>query len=86
MSYGGDSVIDGKLLIDKVKEYSNLFVLQSGSLQRDLNSVNELGDYAVSSGMYFLPYFGNYIELTFSDWLEEGVGTRIDSQPVSIGC
>jgi hypothetical protein len=70
VSYGGNSVSEGKQLIDKVKGYTNLFVLQSGSLQRDFNSVNELGDYAVSSGMYFLPYFGAYIESTFSVWLD----------------
>ncbi len=70
VSYGGSSVSEGKQLIDKVKGYTNLFVLQSGSLQRDFDSVNELGDYAVSSGMYFLPYFGNYVESSFSVWLE----------------
>jgi len=70
VTYCGNSVAEGKLLIDKVKYYTNLFVLQSGSLQRDLESVNELGDYAVSAGLYFLPYFGVYIEETFSVWLE----------------
>jgi hypothetical protein len=49
------------MLIDKVKGYTNLFVLQCGQLQRSLESVDELGDYAVSSGLYFLPYFGNYL-------------------------
>jgi len=70
VTYCGNSVEEGKLLIDKVKHYTNLFVLQSGSLQRDLESVDELGDYAVSAGLYFLPYFGHYIEETFSVWLE----------------
>jgi hypothetical protein len=70
VTYCGDSVEEGKMLIDKVKDYTNLFVLQSGILQRDLESVDELGDYAVSAGMYFLPYFGHYIEETFSVWLE----------------
>ena len=70
IAYGGNSVEEGKQLIDKVKGYTNLFVLQSGQLQRDLDSVNDLGDYAVSSGLYFLPYFGNYIEATMSSWLE----------------
>jgi hypothetical protein len=69
-TYSGDSVTEGKLLIDKVSHYTNLFVLQSSSLQRDFKSVNELGDYAISSGLYFLPYFGAYIEPTFSAWLE----------------
>jgi hypothetical protein len=70
VAYGGNSVEEGKQLIDKVKSYTNLFVLQSGLLQRNLESVDELGDYAVTSGMYFLPYFGNYIESTMSAWLE----------------
>ena len=70
VTYCGDSVAEGKLLIDKVKHYTNLFVLQSGSLQRDLPSVDELGNYAVSAGLYFLPYFGYYIAEPFSAWLE----------------
>lgn len=69
VTYGGNTVEQGKLLIDRVKGYSNLFILASGLLQRDLNSVNQLGDYAVSSGMYFLPYFGNFIQSTMSSWL-----------------
>lgn len=69
-TYCGDSVAEGKLLIDKVRDYTNLFVLQSSTLQRDFKSVDELGDYAVSSGLYFLPYFGTVIESTFSVWLE----------------
>ena len=70
VAYCGNTVAQGKLLIDKVKGYTNLFVLQSGLLQRDLKSVDELGDYAVSAGMYFLPYFGNFIQASFSVWLE----------------
>jgi hypothetical protein len=70
VAYGGNSVEEGKQLIDKVKGYTNLFVLQSGLLQRSPDSINELGDYAVASGMYFLPYFGNYVEATMSAWLE----------------
>ncbi|MCW4003890.1 MAG: hypothetical protein NWE95_08275 [Candidatus Bathyarchaeota archaeon] len=70
IAYCGDNVAQGKQLIDKVKGYTNLFVLQSGLLQRDLASVNELGDYAVAAGMYFLPYFGVLIQESFSVWLE----------------
>lgn len=80
VTYCGNSVAQAKLLIDKVKGYTNLFVLQSGTLERDFNSVNEVGDYAVSSGMYFLPYFGNFIEPTFTNWLktaEQKWGTHL---------
>jgi hypothetical protein len=70
IAYCGDTVEQGKQLIDKVKGYANLFSLQSGLLQRDLDSVEELGDYAIESGMYFLPYFGYFVPETFSVWLE----------------
>ena len=67
ISYCGNSVSEAKLLIDKVKEYTNLFVLQSGDLQRDQNAVFEIGDYAVSSGLNFLPFFSQLNQ----SWLEE---------------
>ncbi len=70
ITYTGNTVEGGKMLIDKVKGYTNLFVLQSGLLQRDFKSVTELGDYAVAAGMYFLPYFGNFVKESFSAWLE----------------
>jgi hypothetical protein len=70
IAYCGDTVEDGKALIDKVKGYTNLFVLNSGLLQRDFDSVNTLGDYAVNAGMYFLPYFGIYVQATFEPWLQ----------------
>jgi hypothetical protein len=70
VSYGGNSVSDAKQLIDKVKSYTNLFILQSGNLQRDFNSINEIGDYAIDAGLYFMPYFGNYVEASLSVWLD----------------
>jgi hypothetical protein len=70
VAYCGNSVAQGKQMIDKVKGYTNLFVLQSGLLERDFKSVDELGDYAVSAGMYFLPYFGTFVHSSFSVWLE----------------
>ena len=69
VAYCGNTVSEGKLMIDKVKGYTNLFVLQSGLLQRDLSSVDALGDYAVAAGMYFLPYFGQ-VQPSLLTWLE----------------
>jgi len=70
VSYGGNSVSEAKQLIDKVKSYTNLFILQSGSIQRDPNSMNEIGDYAIAANLYFMPYFGNYVEDSLSIWLD----------------
>ena len=89
VAYCGNSVEAGKQLIDKIKGYTNLFVLQSGTLERDLNSVTELGDYAVSAGLYFLPYFGSYLPPTFPLWLQNAtqrwgshlLGVYYDDEP-----
>ncbi|NLE04233.1 MAG: hypothetical protein GX638_05445 [Crenarchaeota archaeon] len=71
VTYCGECVEDAKLLIDRVKNCSNLFVLQSGTLQRDLESVNAVGDYAVECGLYFLPYFGSHFSFPVIEWIED---------------
>jgi hypothetical protein len=89
VTYCGDSIEDAKLLIDRVKDYTNLFVLQSGVLQRSFESVTEIGDYAISCGLFFLPYFGSYISHSFSSWIETAqqrwgdhfVGVYYDDEP-----
>jgi hypothetical protein len=70
VTYCGNSTDEAKLLIDKVKNYSNLFVLQSGSLQEFPDEINEIGDYAISSGMYFIVYFGSSSWWFLRNWLE----------------
>lgn len=58
VTYCGDSVLEAKQLIDHVKNYTNLFVLQSGSLM-DIEGITEIGDYAVNAGLKFMSYFGD---------------------------
>jgi len=70
VSYGGNSVSEAKQLVDKVKSYTNLFILQSGNLQRNPDSIDEIGDYAIAAGLYFMPYFGYYVEESLSVWLD----------------
>ena len=51
VTYCGDSVDEAKQLIDNVKNYTNLFVLQSGPLMYNVNASEEICDYAVKSGL-----------------------------------
>ena len=74
ISYCGQSVEEAKLLIDRVKDYTNLFVLQSGPLQLDPDTINEIVDYAVSSGMYFMVFFGTQNQAYLESWLKTGEG------------
>ncbi|MDR0372090.1 MAG: hypothetical protein LBI79_00780, partial [Nitrososphaerota archaeon] len=57
VTFSGDSVTDAKLLIDKVKDYTNLFVMQSGFLMYDLNATEEICDYAVDAGLSIILSF-----------------------------
>ena len=60
VTYGGSNVSDAKQLIDKVKDYTNLFVLQSGSLQTNLTKLEDICDYAIKSGLDIIVYFSTY--------------------------
>ena len=89
VTYCGDSVYDAKQLIDKVKNYTNLFVLQSGTIQSQPEKINEIVDYAVDSNLYFMVYFGsqhyNYRDnwlLTFNNqWNEKFLGVYYGDEP-----
>ena len=59
VTYCGDNFTEAKLLIDRVKSYTNLFVIQSGPLQKNLAQLNEICSYAVDSGLHIIVYFGS---------------------------
>lgn len=89
VTYCGDSVSEAKQLIDRIKDYTNLFVIQSGTLQSQPEKINEICDYAVNSGLYFMVYFGNQHYnyrnnwlLTFKDaWTEKFLGIYFGDEP-----
>ena len=56
VTFGGNTTQEAKLLVDKVKNYTNLFVLQSGSL-RSQNATETIGDYAVANRVTFFVLF-----------------------------
>lgn len=58
VTYCGSSIQEAKQLIDRVKNYTNLFVLQSGSLMFNDEAMVEIGDYAVNSGLKIMLYTG----------------------------
>ena len=70
VTYGGNNVKDSETLIDKVANYTNLFVLQSGPLKNDASAVSEIGDYAVSKGLHFAAYFDVIGDAQNVEWLD----------------
>jgi hypothetical protein len=60
VTYCGASVEEAKQLIDRVKNYTNLFVIQSDYLQLHLQELENICDYAVNSELDIIVYFSAY--------------------------
>ena len=60
VTYCGNNPAEAAQLIDKVKNYTNLFIVQSDSLQNNLTALEQVCDYAVKSGLNVIAYFGSY--------------------------
>lgn len=70
VTYCGESVEEAKQLIDKVKDYTNLFVIQSGPLQGQPEKMNQIIEYATNSDLFFIVYFGNKYSNLRNIWFE----------------
>lgn len=59
VTYCGNSTTEAKLLIDRVKTYTNLFVLQSFDFSRNETATKEICDYAVAQNLNIIVNFLN---------------------------
>src|SRR3990170_1967476 len=74
VTYGLNTTSEAKLLIDKVKGYTNLFVIDSCNISQNETALNEICQYAVDAKLNIMVYFnfvlyaGNYS--WFHTWLD----------------
>jgi hypothetical protein len=70
IAFGGNTTGQAKQLIDKVKSYTNLFILDSGRnpISADQSKVEEVCDYAVAHGLYVIVNVGIKDQSNSSDW------------------
>jgi len=94
VTYCGSSVQEAKELVDRVKNYTNLFVLQSGSLLDNTVAMEEIGAYVVAQNLSYA-ISGSTSDLLrlnqqqLSIWLieakerwgEQFIGTYYNDQP-----
>jgi hypothetical protein len=66
VTFCGNSTSEAKLLIDRVKTYTNLFVLQSFNVSRNETATKEICDYAVAQGLNIILNLGIHNESTFT--------------------
>ncbi len=90
VTYCGNSSTGAKLLIDKVKSYTNLFVIQSGELEKNTTALVDICNYAVDSGLHFIVYFSavptyrQYITAFLGHaavWGDSFLGIYFDDEP-----
>jgi hypothetical protein len=60
VAFGGTTLNQAKLLIDRVKDYTNIFILNAGrnDLSRNQTAVTEICDYATSQGLSIIVNLG----------------------------
>ena len=79
VTFGGNTTSQAKLLIDKVKGYTNLFIVDSWTLDTLNETVNgtsltEVCDYAISQGLNIIVYFSFISHIIYPwqiPWIEE---------------
>jgi hypothetical protein len=57
VSFGGNTTSQAKLLIDKVKSYTNLFIINSWEVSTNETALNEICEYAVDANLNFMVFF-----------------------------
>ena len=70
VTFCGNTTAEAKLLIDRVKNYTNVFVVQSLPISKNEAVLNEICNYAVDSGLYIIVYFRWFDEYWQACWLD----------------
>ncbi|MCL1977334.1 MAG: hypothetical protein FWG55_04410 [Candidatus Bathyarchaeota archaeon] len=70
VSFGGESAEEAFPLIDKVKGYTNLFIVNSWGIATNQTALNLVCDYAAESGLSFIVFFA-FISRTIFPWHQQ---------------
>jgi hypothetical protein len=74
VTYGKNTIQEAKILIDKVKNYTNLFIINSYPITTNNTTphvLNEICDYAAKADLHFIVYFFSFLAGPWQqDWLD----------------
>lgn len=91
VSFCGNTTAEAKLLIDKIKPYTNLFIIQSGPVSINETALNEIMNYAIDSGLDVIVYFGFFnpdypwqlpwLDYAKQQWGNHFLGVYLNDEP-----
>jgi hypothetical protein len=88
VTYCGNSTQEAKELIDKVKDYTNLFVIQSEQFWWNITILEEIGDYVITSdlnyaisGVTSTAYVNWWVNDAKERWGEQFIGIYYNDEP-----
>jgi hypothetical protein len=97
VAFGGTTVQQAKLLVDRVKSYTNLFILNAGrnSLSTNQTAVTEICDYATSQGLSIIINLGvktretpswqlGFVNSSKDHYGDKFLGVYYDDEPMGI--
>ena len=94
VTFGGNNTAEAKLLIDRVKSYTNLFVVQSGPISKNETAMTEISEYAIDAGLSLIVYFGwldpqqpwqlPWLKMARQEWGDRFLGVYFDDEPSGI--
>jgi hypothetical protein len=77
VSFGGNTTSQAKLLIDKVKGYTNFFLINNWDISTNETALNEICEYAFNADLHFIVFF-DYISYYIYPWHVPWMDTAIE--------
>ena len=89
VSFGGNTTSEAKTLINEVKNYTNVFVVDSFPISQNEAEMYEICDYAVQNGLHLIVYFAwfseywqaNFLDAAQQRWGEKFLGVYLYDEP-----
>jgi len=74
VSFGGDTISQAKSLIDKVKGYTNFFLINNWDISINETALNEISQYAIDADMSIMVYY-DFIPYRTYPWIPTWLST-----------
>jgi hypothetical protein len=94
VTFGGNTTAEAKLLIDRIKNFTNVFVVDSWPISQNEAALNEICNYAIDSGLYVIVYFAyfssayywqaSWLDTARQRWGEKFLGVYLYDEPGGI--